>query len=122
MTFSVRKTLADASLAPFEYEDAAGKPQVLPHAKTLSPDQAMRIAIHGDFEGVLNEIAPGQGTALANLPMIVIEPLLAAWFEHSEIDLSGAGLGKPPKSSPSSTSTRAPSKRTSRSAASRSRK
>lgn len=120
MVFSVQRAVADLDLEPFTYEDADGDPQTLPNVKTLSPAQAERAIFRGEFETVINELAPGQGDAIAKLPSAVIEQLFDAWMTHAGIDVSS--LGKPVRPSRSTNSTGTPSKRTSRSAASRSRK
>lgn len=118
MTFSVKQAVADLDLPPFPYEDAAGKAQQLPHVKMLSPAQAYRVLAEGAFAEVINELAPGQGDAIADLPSAVIEELFAAWMGHSEIELGS--LGKPARPSRSTSSTGTRSKPTSRSRASRS--
>jgi hypothetical protein len=120
MTFSAKQAIAALELEPFEYEDADGVLQQLPHVKSLSPAHATRVIVDGDFIGVLNEVAPGQGDSVGRLPTAVVEQLVAAWIEHGGISL--ASPGKRQKPSPSTTSTATRSKRTSRSAGSRSRK
>lgn len=120
MVFSVQQAVADLDLPPFEFEDAEGTPQQLPHVKMLSPAQAYRVLYQGEFAQVLNELSPGQGDAVEKLPAAVIERLFEAWQEHSGVDLSSPGKPATPLQSGRSTAT--PSKRTARSAGSRLRK
>ena len=122
MTFSVRQVLADADLKPFEFEDADGDKLTLPHAKTLTPNQGIRVFVHGELAEVFDELTPGIGKTLMNLPSFAVEALMHAWMEHSGIDPNEMGLGKLATSSPSSSSTPPRSRPTSRSGGSRSRR
>jgi len=120
MTFSVRKALEDSDLPPFEFEDADGETQQLPHMRMLTPRQGLDIVVHGEIERVLTDVAPGAVSTVMDLPSFAVEALIQAWMEHSDISV-GDEPGKLPASSGSSRSTPRPSKRTSRSGGSRSR-
>lgn len=128
MTLSLRRVIDDSDLEPFEFEDLEGNTRTLPHLQTLTPRQAMQ-ALDGDIESVLRGdpdrgtvgIAPDIADLLLDLPTFAIDKLILKWMEHSEID-AGATEGKSPARSRSSATTRTPSKRTSRSAASRSKR
>lgn len=126
MTFSVKRAIADADLPPFEFEDIDGEPAALPNLQTLSITHA-ELALNGRYAELFGMIAPGLAEQIAVYPAHALNDLGEAWREHSgiEIDKDGnAVLGKSVKSSASSTTRKpaTPSKRTSRSTASRSRK
>lgn len=112
MTFSVRQAIDDADLAPFVFEDADGEVRQLPHMKTLTPRQGLRIFYDGAVEEVLTEVAPGVAPLFLDLPSHVVEQLMAAWMEHSEVRMPGGEPGKSGPSSLSSPSTAASSRRT----------
>lgn len=118
--FSARKA-ATSKLEPFDFENLDGEPRQIPHVKTLSVDQGQRILADGDLT-VIDEIAPGMGTEISSWPAHVVEEFTRAWMAHSGIVLPDGSPGKSSTYSPSSPSTGRPSKRTSRSAASRSRR
>jgi hypothetical protein len=118
--FDAQRAVAELDLEPFPYKDVNGVEQQLPHIKMLSPEQGYRVLYEGAFVEVLDELAAGQGTALAKLPSAVIEQLFGEWMEHSGIDRASLGKLATPSQSGRSTATR--SKRTARSGGSRSRK
>lgn len=120
MTFSLRTVIDDVDLEPFVFEGPDGKEWQLPHVQTLTTRQAMA-AMAGDVEAVFLEISPGVSEMLLDLPAFAIEALLKEWMQHSGVDLEDRE-GKSPAPSRSSGATAKPSKRTSRSAASRSRR
>ncbi|MEU6204594.1 hypothetical protein ABZ814_13515 [Micromonospora musae] len=122
MTFSVRQAIDDADLKPFEFEDADGTLRSIPHMKTLTPRQGVRALYDGQIEEVLAEVAPDVAPLFMDLPAHVVEKLMTAWMEHSDVQMPGGAPGKSAQSSPSSPSTAARSRQTSRSAASRSRR
>ena len=121
--FSVKKAIQDADLAPFPFEDADGVPQQLPHARLLSPNQAMRVLNTGDIAEVLIEagVEPAVAEGVTDLPSHVLEQLVREWMDHSDVHFSGGEPGKSSLPSPPSRSTATPSRRTSRSGGSRSR-
>lgn len=123
MTFSVQRAIADADLEPFPFEGAEGEPLQLPHMKAFSANQLERLLNRGEVLEVLAEVEadPAIVGSIADWPGHVLEGLVRAWADHSDVQLAGSP-GKPQKSSPSSPSTAKPSRRTSRSAASTSRR
>lgn len=116
MTFSVRQAISDADLAPFPFEDATGEQRELPHLKVFSASQLMRLLRDGQVADVLGEadVDPAIVEAMENWPGHVLEPFIEAWMEHSDVRFPGGEPGKSASSTPSSTSTRQPSRRTSR--------
>lgn len=120
MTFSLKQVIDDADLPPFEFKGPDGKLYHLPHVQTLTTRQALT-AMNGDVEAVFLEIAPGMSEVLLDLPTFAIKALIDEWMKHSGVDMEDRE-GKSPAASPSSTATATRSKRTSRSAASRSRR
>lgn len=114
--FSVRKVISDTDLTPFPFEDAGGVDRELPHLKGLSANQLLRLIRDGQLVEVLAEVGadPAVVEGVANWPGHVLEPLLQAWMEHSDVRMPGGEPGKSPSSTPSSTSTPKASRRTSR--------
>lgn len=120
--FSIRQVIDDADLPPFEFEDADGRTRILPHLKTLTPRQGLRIFAHGALEEVLREVTPDVADLLMDLPSHVVDALTRAWMEHSDITMPGGEPGKSASSSTSSPSTARRSRQTSRGGASTSRR
>lgn len=120
--FSLKQHISDSDLEPFQFEDSDGEICELPHVKALTPRQGMRMLVDGDVEGVLTEVAPDVGAMILDLPTHAAEALVRAWMEHSDVVTPDGQPGKPLSSSRSSASTRAPSKRTSRSGGKTSRR
>jgi hypothetical protein len=121
--FSVKQHMADTELEPFPYEDADGQPTTLPHLKTLSTAQALRVFARGELAEVLAEVVPDQVDALMAMPAHALDALSQAWLTHSGVQFElGQPVGKSSSSSPSSTSTAKRLKRTSVSVASKSRR
>lgn len=113
--FDLRAVIDDTDLPPFLFTDAAGGQRQLPHLQALTTRQALR-AMDGDLEGVLRQVAPEVADVVLDLPAYALDALLRAWMAHSGVDEQGKSA------SPSSGSTATPSKRTSRSTGSRSRR
>lgn len=114
--FSVRQAIADADLEPYQFEDADGVDQTLPHMKVLSAAQLMRLLRDGQVSEVLAEVGvdPAVAEAMTDWPGHVLEPFIADWMEHSDVRMPGGEPGKSRTSTPSSTATPERSKRTSR--------
>jgi hypothetical protein len=119
--FSAQQAINDASLAPFSFEDSKGQVREVPHMKALSLEQGERLLLHGEVKEVLDEVAPEVGTEVATWPAHVVEDFFREWQAHSDVQFEDEP-GKSSASSPRSASTAARSKRTSRSAGSRSRR
>lgn len=115
--FSLKEVIDDADLPPFRFEGPDGTPCELPHLRTLTTHQALRIYVHGELEEVLAEVAPDVADMLLGLPIHALDALTKAWMEHSDVE-----PGKLPSSSRSSASTGGRSKRISRSGGSHSRR
>lgn len=100
MTFSARKSLADAKLPPFDFTDLDDVPRQLPHLKSLSVDLVTKFEDAGLIE-VIAELADADvAAALSAMPVAVIEELAQAWQAHAVAD-----PGESPASSPSTGST-----------------
>lgn len=122
MTFSLHQVYSDTQLEPFHYEGREpGEMYELPDIRVLTPNLA-EMALTGQLRPLFEEIAPDDVEMLMSTPVFALEALMAAWQEHSDIELDAEGKpvgGKSSASSPSSNSTRKPSKRTSASVASK---
>ena len=120
--FSIKDTIANASLPPFPFEDIDGNPQEFPHLKALSLELGMR-ALNGDLTG-LEEVGvdPALIAQIPTWPAHAAEALILDWMAHSDVHLPGGAPGKSPTASPSSRSTATSSRRTSGSGGSRSRR
>lgn len=115
--FDVRKSLADLALEEYLFTDAEGIVRKLPNMKLLNLAQAERI-YDGDVMQVLPEVlTPESWAAIAAIPAGVLPDLIADWVKHAE-----ATSGESAASSPSTASTARPSKQTSPSGASKTRK
>ncbi len=64
---------------------------LLPKAEYLTGKQAQRFSEAEDTEGgiyaVLDEVTPGLGTALIDVPLKYVKEMIAAWQEDSGIEL-----------------------------------
>lgn len=106
--FSVQQTIADANLEPFEYLDSDGNKRAVPHLKSVSLALATRMEA-GD-ETAFDDIQPGLGDEISNMPGFAAAAFIHAWREHS-----GVAEGESDASSPSSEgNTAGPSKPISR--------
>lgn len=108
--FSLQETLAaERNLEPFKFDGPDGELLELPHASTMTTEQAVRMD-RGDIDGVLRELAGRKvaGVVMA-LPAYATDALTEAWLEHA-----GMRPGESPASRPSSRSTARPSKQTSK--------
>jgi hypothetical protein len=117
--FSLKQTTADLKLEPFQFEGMDGELYQLPNYKSLSIEQATRIEQDGAFLDVLAELDTDQATMAQVTGACVgaLEPFVQAWVRHAEMK-----PGESAASSPSTASTARPSKQTSRSVASKTRK
>lgn len=115
--FDVRKSIADLSLPPYLFTDLDGIVRQLPNVKLLTLGQAAAI-YDGDAMEVLPKVLdPETWAAISAVPAAVVPALVTDWVAHSE-----ASPGESAASSGSTVSTAGPSKPTSRSAASKTRK
>jgi hypothetical protein len=122
MTLDLRQIIDDAELPEFRFIGPDGADRALPHLQALTPRQALA-AMDGDLEEVLQSIAPDVASMLLDIPAHATNTLIEEWMRHSGIDPTAVGEpGKSSAPSRSSAGTRKPSKRTSKSAASRSRR
>lgn len=116
--FDLAQATADLHMPPFPFKGLDGAAYELPNIKTLSIDLNDRI-----LNGELLEVLVAIGTDDATMAQIkaaclgALEPFVKAWLAHAE-----ATPGESPASSRSTASTAGPSKPTSRSAASKTRK
>lgn len=120
--FSLKRVIADTDLPAWGIEDAHGRPVTLPHMRMITASQLMRV-MRGEIVEVLTEVDVDSAFVeqIADLPGHALRTLVHEWMAHSDIELPDAA-GKSPTSPPSSTSTAASSKRTSRSGASTGRR
>ena len=115
--FDVRQYVADLKLEPYLFTDMDGIVRQLPNLKTLTPYQAERL-LDGDALEILPGVLGDDAWAVVKaLPVAALTGLIADWMTHAEVE-----PGESPASSPSTASTARPSKQTSRSAASKTRK
>jgi hypothetical protein len=116
--FDLRTAAADdGDLEPFPFIGLDGKTHELPNARSLTGRQASQM--QQDLDGVLREVAPDVAEMMLDLRTDQIEKIAEAWINHAREGASEAG--KSTSSSASSPATARPSRRTSRSAASRTR-
>lgn len=117
--FSLRQTTADLDLEPFQFEGLDGEVYELPNYKSLSIDLATRIEQDGAFLEVLAEIGTTDATMAQVTAACVgaLEPFVKAWMAASETK-----PGESRASSRSTASTARPSKQTSPSVGSKTRK
>lgn len=122
MTFSLHQVYSDTQLDPFVYEGRElGQMHQLPNIQALTPNLA-EMALTGLLRPLFEEIAPDDVEMLMSTKVFALEALMAAWQEHSGVELDAEGKpvgGKSSASSPSSNGTAKPSKRTSASVASK---
>lgn len=75
----------------FEVEVAAGQSFSLPKAEYLTGSQVMRFRDADDIEGgiyaVLDEMAPGLGTAMADVPIKYVKEFIADWQKDAGVSL-----------------------------------
>lgn len=119
--FDLQQVIADTALEPFDFTGPDGEPCQLPHVKSLTAAQGLRVFIGGELREVLEEVAPEVSAMMMKLPSFAADALTREWLSHGGIELDAKGNaagGKSSGSSRSSRSTAAPSKRTSRSGAS----
>jgi hypothetical protein len=116
--FSLKQATADLKLEPFQFEGLDGGVYELPNLKMISIDLTDRV-LAGEMLDVLVEIGTDE-TTMAQVRAAclgALEPFMQAWLAHGE-----AVPGESQASSRSTASTARPSKPTSRSAASKTRK
>jgi hypothetical protein len=122
MTFSLHQVYSDAQLEPFVYEGREpGQMHELPNIAVLTPNLA-EMALSGQLRPLFEAIAPDDVEMLMSTGVFALEKLMAAWQEHSGVELDAEGKpvgGKSSASSQSSNGTLKPSKRTSDSVASK---
>jgi hypothetical protein len=116
--FSLRQTTADLKLEPFQFEGLDGEVYELPNLKNISIELTDRV-LAGAMLEVLMEIGTDEATMaqVRTACLGALEPFLKAWLAHSE-----AMPGESQASSRPTGNTARPSKPTSRSAASKTRK
>lgn len=115
--FDVRKSVADLALEPYLFTDMDGTVRQMPNLKTLTTGDANRI-YSGEVLDVLREVLDEDAMAAVNaIPLAAMPGLVADWAKHSEVE-----PGESVASSPSTASTARPSKQTSPSAGSKTRK
>lgn len=122
--FNVNEFMADQDLQPYPFTDKNGEVWQLPNIGVMTATDGARL-LSGELEAVLNEYVPGLGDAYAATPSAALKALTREWFEHCEIEIDEQGNLRPGKSSassPSSRPTARPSKPTSRSGGSKTRK
>ncbi len=115
--FSLKKTISDSGLEPFEFNDVNDEPQELPHLRTLTSRQIV-MSMNGQIVELFSEITPGLVDQLLDLPNFALDALVREWQAHAGIEVDAEGNPVPGKStstSPSSKTTATSSRRTSRS-------
>jgi hypothetical protein len=107
VTFSVRKTVADMNLEPFEFEDMDGVMQELPNLNGMNTGEAKDLLdlLDSDPMAAIKQLIP----TVADMPLGALMPLAKAWMAHCE-----AQPGESEASSSSKPSTARSSKPTSR--------
>lgn len=86
MSFSLDTVIAESKLEPFAFQ-LEGEELTLPHAQTLTAEQAVGIET-GNAVQVLREIAGDElGTRLGRLPGFALNALLEEWSKHSGIKM-----------------------------------
>lgn len=121
--FDVRDFMAGESLEPFPFTEMDGTEWDLPNMGLMTADDAARL-LAGDYDALDQYAGAGAAAALNRLPARALQALGRAWAEHSGIDL-GEDVAQPGKlagPSRSSRPTARPSRRTSGSGASKTRK
>ena len=78
----LQRIVDDADLPPFEFIGVDGQPASLPHIKTLTARQAIRV-LDGHLETVLREVAPESVDQILDLPAHATDALVKAWLAHS---------------------------------------
>lgn len=75
----------------FDFETDTGETFKLPKAEYLTGNQVQRFAQADSIEGgvytVLDEVAPGLGTALAAVPVKYVKEFIAEWQKDAGISL-----------------------------------
>lgn len=121
--FDVREFMADKACEPFPFTDMEGNTWELPHIGLMTADDAAAL-MAGDYSPIEAHAGAEALAAINATPAMALKPLLLEWLNHSgfEVDADGNPTGKLLAPSPSSRPTARPSRPTSRSGASRSRK
>ncbi|UGS26322.1 hypothetical protein K8F61_17100 [Microbacterium resistens] len=75
----------------FDFETDTGEKFLLPKAEYLTGKQVQRFAEANSVEGgvytVLDEVAPGLGTALADVPVKFVKEFIQEWQKDAGITL-----------------------------------